>query len=295
MEEIPTGKMAELNCITKKTLRLYHEMGLLLPKRTDEENGYRYYTYDQCSTIDMIQQLQSLGISLTEIKELLDGADSANLVELLETHRASIDEEMLRLSIARQNATQLLKNYHRFVNKPIYDTVILEHMGERRVLSFPIFNPKALVLDDDVVPFLEEWELNLRLTKRHMLDQGIPLSLFHHVGCRIAKENLEKRNFTLDASFIAIDDALVAAEFDADIFPAGEYLTMYKQSYSHGDPEGGKHNAEIDGLNTILSYAEKHGYAVAGDYYGEIIAETPAFHFEGREMLFKLEVPIMLD
>lgn len=295
MEEIPTGKMAELNCITKKTLRLYHEMGLLLPERTDEENGYRYYTYDQCSTIDMIQQLQSLGITLTEIKELLDGNDSTSLVELLETHRRAIDEEMLRLSIARQNATQLLRNYRKFASNPIFDTVILEHMSERRILAFDIFNPKALVLDDDVVSFLEEWELNLRLTKRHMMDNDIPLSLFHHVGCRIKKENLLERNFTLDASFIIVDDEMVARKFKAGTVPSGEYLTLYKRSYSDGDPAGRKHNAEIDGLSTILDYADEHGYAVAGDYYGEIIAETPAFHFEGREMLFKLEVPIVLD
>lgn len=58
MNDLATGKFAELNCITKKTLRLYHGMGLLKPHRVDEETGYRFYSYDQCSTIDMIQQLQ---------------------------------------------------------------------------------------------------------------------------------------------------------------------------------------------------------------------------------------------
>lgn len=291
MVEIPTGKMAELNCVTKKTLRLYHEMGLLEPVRVDDETGYRFYSYDQCSTIDMIQQLQSLGISLAEIKELLDDDDPASLANLLEEHRTAIDEEILRLLIARQNATQLLVNYRRYLKKPLFDTVILEHMAERRVLTFDILNPQARVLDDDVVSFLQEWELNLRYTKRHMLDSGIPASLFHHVGCCITKENLEKRAFVLDASFILIQDDEVARSLDADVVPAGDYLTLYKESYA----AEGKHNAEIDGLNTLLNYAEQHGFAVAGDYYGEIIAETPAFHCDGREMLFKLEMPVLLD
>ena len=34
---------------------------------------------------------------------------------------------------------------------------------------------------------------------------------------------------------------------------------------------------------------------IRDSYYGEIIAETPAFHYEGREMLYKLEVPVLLD
>lgn len=290
MNDLATGKFAELNCITKKTLRLYHEMELLKPHRVDEETGYRFYSYDQCSTIDMIQQLQSLGISLAEIKELLDD-DSASLVKLLEEHRTAIDAEILRLSIARQNASQLLTNYRRYQNKPLFDTVILEHMPRRHVLAFEIFNPNSRVLDYNVVPFLQEWELNLRLTKRHMLDHDLPPSLFHHVGCRIAKENLERRDFTLDASFIIVEDDEVARTYGAEAFPAGDYLTLYKQSYS----DEAQHNSEIDGLNALLDYADEHGFCVAGDYYGEIIAETPAFHFEGREMLYKLELPVLLD
>ena len=159
------------------------------------------------------------------------------------------------------------------------------------MLAFDIFNPKARVLDDDATWFLEEWELNLRYTKQHMHDQGIPLSLFHHVGCRIPKENLERRDFTLDASFIFIDDEEVARSLHAEECPCGDYLTLFKPSYS----DEGRHNTEVSGLNLLLDYAEERGLTVAGDYYGEIIAETPAFHYEGREMLYKLEVPVLLD
>ncbi len=290
-ELLTSGKMAELNCVSKKTLRLYREMGLLKPVQVDEVTGYCFYSYDQCSTIDMIQQLQTLGISLAEIKELLEGDDSADIVELLEEHRRAIDQEMLRLLIARQNVSQLLSNYRRFMKHPLFDTVILEHMPVRQVLTFDIFNPKARVLDDDATWFLEEWELNLRYTKRHMQDQGIPLSLFHHVGCRIPKENLERRDFTLDASFIFVDDEEVARSLHAEECPCGDYLTLFKPSYS----DEGRHNTEVSGLNLLLDYAEERGLTVAGDYYGEIIAETPAFHYEGREMLYKLEVPVLLD
>ena len=68
-------------------------------------------------------------------------------------------------------------------------------------------------------------------------------------------------------------------------------MTLYKKDYSEN--EG--HNAEVAGLNAVLDYIDRRGCAVAGDYYGQIIAETPAFHYAGREMLFKIMVPVRLD
>ena len=73
----------------------------------------------------MIQQLQTLGISLAEIKELLEGDDSADIVELLEEHRRAIDQEMLGLLIARQNVSQLLSNYRRFMKHPLFDLSLI--------------------------------------------------------------------------------------------------------------------------------------------------------------------------
>ncbi|MEG0504947.1 MAG: MerR family transcriptional regulator, partial [Raoultibacter sp.] len=52
MVEFSIGRMAALNCVSEKALRLYQQKGLLTPVRVDETTGYRYYSYEQCSTID---------------------------------------------------------------------------------------------------------------------------------------------------------------------------------------------------------------------------------------------------
>ena len=290
MQGFGIGRMAELNCVSEKTLRLYHQKGLLEPIRVDEATGYRYYSYEQCSTIDMIQQLQSLGIALDEIKHLIDRHDPSELASLLEVQLAAIDGELLRLSIARQNALQLLKSYRSFRGKPLCDQVILEQMDERYTLRFPIFNPRSLELTDNAELFLREWEINLRLTKKHMLEAGIPLALFHRVGCRIAQGDLVRRDYCLASSFVFLDDAALKLADEVEIVPAGTYLTLYKDHYA--EPDG--RSSEVRGLDELLNFAEQRGFAVVGDYYGEIVAETPAFLYEGREMLFKLQVPVML-
>ena len=37
-----SGEFAKLNATSKKTLRVYEEMGLLLPACIDESSGYRF-------------------------------------------------------------------------------------------------------------------------------------------------------------------------------------------------------------------------------------------------------------
>ena len=44
------GQFAEIHGVTKKTLMWYDEMGLVKPAVIGE-NGYRYYSYHQSSTL----------------------------------------------------------------------------------------------------------------------------------------------------------------------------------------------------------------------------------------------------
>ncbi|MEG0503531.1 MAG: MerR family DNA-binding protein, partial [Raoultibacter sp.] len=235
-----------------------------------------------------IQQLQSLGITLDEIKDLLDSHSIARLAEMLETHLVSIEEKLTNLVIAKQNALHLLNNYRVMQDKPICDQVILEQIGERQMMTFNIFNPRSLSLIEDTESFLQEWEINLRLTKKFMSESNIPLSLFNMVGCAIDREDLIKRNFQLKHAFVFVDDCALELVKEVKTIPSGKYLTLYKDHYTETDGS----NAELIGLREILDFAEEHGFVIADDYYGEIVAETPAFLYEGREMLFKLQVRV---
>ena len=51
------GQFADLHEINKKTLMWYDEIGLLKPAAV-RENGYRYYTYQQSSTLETILMLR---------------------------------------------------------------------------------------------------------------------------------------------------------------------------------------------------------------------------------------------
>lgn len=58
--------------ITKKNIRFYEEQGLLSPKR-NSENGYRDYSEDDVKILQQIKLLRKLGVSIEEIRQMLNG------------------------------------------------------------------------------------------------------------------------------------------------------------------------------------------------------------------------------
>ena len=66
------GEFSELMQVTVKTMRHYEQKGLLVPDEVDEWTGYRYYSINQMQRLKTIRDLQRLGFSLDEIKDLYD-------------------------------------------------------------------------------------------------------------------------------------------------------------------------------------------------------------------------------
>ena len=70
--KLKIGEFSQMMQVTVKTLRHYEQKGLLLPDEVDEWTGYRYYSLDQMQKLQTIRDLQRLGFSLDEIKDLYD-------------------------------------------------------------------------------------------------------------------------------------------------------------------------------------------------------------------------------
>ena len=76
-----SGQFAILGNVGRKALRLYREEGLLVPAFTNDENGYHYYEESQFSVLETIKRLRSIGLSLFEIKSIINGeADEKTVI-----------------------------------------------------------------------------------------------------------------------------------------------------------------------------------------------------------------------
>ena len=73
-------KVSEISGVSVRTLHHYDEIGLLSPQK--RENGYRYYSDEDMSLLQMILFYKYLGFPLKQIKELLKREDSELLPHL---------------------------------------------------------------------------------------------------------------------------------------------------------------------------------------------------------------------
>jgi DNA-binding transcriptional MerR regulator len=88
-----------------KTLRYYHEIGLLKPTRVDRLNGYRYYNESLLERVRLIQRLKVLNFSLDEIKELLENNPDESSV--LDMARRKLEEINQKIGEYRQISERL--------------------------------------------------------------------------------------------------------------------------------------------------------------------------------------------
>lgn len=100
------GEFSRLMQVTVKTLRHYEQKGLLIPEEIDEWTGYRYYSITQMQKLNTIRQLQQLGFTLDEIRDLYDNQSQTPSVEQLTEKIEETERELQRLQARR---TQLLE------------------------------------------------------------------------------------------------------------------------------------------------------------------------------------------
>ena len=98
-------QVEELAGITSKNIRFYESQGLLIPERA--ENGYREYRQKNIDTLKKIKLLRKLGVSVDEIKSVLD--ESISLKECLEHHIDILEKERENLANMQQLTDAILQ------------------------------------------------------------------------------------------------------------------------------------------------------------------------------------------
>ena len=94
------GEVTKIMGITRKTLIVYEDMGLLIPAVKDAESGYRYYSADNLTQIRSIRSLQSLGLTLKEVESYYYDSDNIDLyLQRLMDLRSALDKNIQMLQV----------------------------------------------------------------------------------------------------------------------------------------------------------------------------------------------------
>src|SRR5262245_28019845 len=95
MAMLSIGEFSRVTGLTIKTIRLYDEMGLLVPSAVREDSVYRYYDADNAGRARVIKQLRELEFSLAEIGQILEtGSDEKDIVAFLERQQQVIAKKL---------------------------------------------------------------------------------------------------------------------------------------------------------------------------------------------------------
>ncbi len=104
------GEFSKATQLTIKTIRLYHEKGLLQPARVDATTGYRYYDATSLERARVIIMLRKLDFPLAELKEILDSCeDEADVLNSIENQKRVIAEKLKKFRSIQKSLEAIIQ------------------------------------------------------------------------------------------------------------------------------------------------------------------------------------------
>lgn len=103
------GEVASTSGLSVKTIRYYEDIGLLTPTVLRAESGYRLFEAQVLERLAFIKRAQSLGLTLTDVKEILQVHDQGMLPcgEVKQQLQAKIQELTQKIAALQHQRSQL--------------------------------------------------------------------------------------------------------------------------------------------------------------------------------------------
>ncbi|MEU8876872.1 MerR family transcriptional regulator [Streptomyces javensis] len=155
-ERLTIGEFSRITHLSIRTLRRYHEQGLLVPAEVDPATGYRYYAPAQARPALTIKRLRELDLPLPDLRRFLEaesagegaaglgatGCDAAGLgatQQIVAAHLRRLEDRLGRTQRAVQALRELL-------DPQAQRAVSLEVLPPQRVLAVSLDVPPGAEL-----------------------------------------------------------------------------------------------------------------------------------------------------
>ena len=209
------GVFALINCTTKRALRYYEKEGLLIPKLFDGK--CRYYDDDQFETISKIISLKQVGMSIDDIKSVIDGADES--VVLL-NRKKQIEENMHKEKTQLDNIEFLLK-----VNKKKYE-ITIKKVPKINVIVF-----------EDIINGYKKTRQFVNKARFEFIKLNPKAKNPLHPYCYVTFNEDEKSNDSIKAKYVQLvedkikESETIKAREEVAVLVASTYCEANKECY----------------------------------------------------------------
>lgn len=242
------GQFADIHGINKKTLMWYDEIGLFKPAVV-HENGYRYYSHFQSSTLEAILMLRRLDVPIQKIQDFLANRSAESLKTLLLEQTADLKQQIAQLNAIQKTLRSQIQEIDEWGQIVFHEYQIVEKEQEYLIL---LHTAKNVAWEQDVKTLVDE-------VRRRQLGNLYDASY----GAMMPVSSLYAGDLNdYRAVFLTVQSPKQKNGLHPKL--AGRYL----QVYHRGDID---HMA--DAYQQILDYAKKKNLSLCGYAYETVLNE----------------------
>lgn len=262
------GEFARLAGLPVRTVRYYGDVGLLPPSSVDPASGYRRYGIDQLERARQLIALKSTGLTLDEIRLVLDDHLTGDQFRaLLQAKVVELEAESHRLGQQLQRARAQLEQINRRIEHPMADVTVKQ--SERKTIAYVREQIGGI---EQIAPMFP------RLFDSVDLEDGVGVAgnIYHY--------------FAEDGSSIDVEAALPVAD---DYRPSGEAKVRVIEPaqvacLTHHGAFNRLHEAHAE----LLGWIEANGFVVAGPAYEWNLVCTPPVTQDNESYVTEIQVEV---
>lgn len=231
------GEFSKLSHLTVKALRFYEKEGLLIPDAVDEWTGYRFYETSQLEDATKIKSYRQLGLSIEEIKAIINGADVKLILtakaEVLRNQKEDID---VRLSIIHhileENEMKYQVTIKEIPEAIVYYTEVRVHNFDEMMTLIPELGKECLCLNPDIKMTSPEYDF-----------------------CEYLDGEYKEHDFRIRHNESVDRFGKESERIKFRTIPAVKVLSIFHKGHYHQIGEA---------YSFIMKYAEENGYNITG-------------------------------
>lgn len=206
------GETAKLLGVSTQTLRYYDRKNILKPIYTNEQTGYRYYSYTQFHVIDRIKYMQGLGLSLEEIGPIIHEGTIDHLLPLLSARKEALLDQI-------NQTVEQIKDIDWYIN---YFT--FSGQGDKGSDYYRVHLPERYVLEVPCDPDEPLSDMEIRLAEKKGSPLCSDLTFRRQYGYRVHMEDLVQQKFRPSSYFILIKSMPDFVSRDIRVIPEGDFV-----------------------------------------------------------------------
>lgn len=209
------GELSKYQNISKQTLIFYDKIGLFRPAYVDPNNGYRYYSSKQIDYLDTILIMKKIGLSLREIRDLMQHYTIDSSLVFLRKQLTDIDRRIEELQLIRSRLLHRCVQMENAKTSTEKETsVVIENSASRYILFHEVKKPYSFR------------EISIASKKCFAQSFQEHLPVFFQCGAVVPLERIRQRRFT-EASLVFLPIEKTDQASNIRQIPAGKCASIY--------------------------------------------------------------------